>query len=506
MSDPLFARFAEACGATAPLNLRVDLAGGGVLAEGKLDQPYTLVGRDDSCDVTLSDPEINLRHAWIQVIGGRAFAVDLGSRTGLLWSGGVRGSGWLDVGTPVRIGPFLFRLRSAPSDKPSTYPADYNPLAADTGAKSRPSVALEFKNGRRAKDRWPVNRLITLIGRAADCKIHLTADDIAQYHCGLVSTRSGLWVVDLSGRGVVVNGERMRVSPLAQGAELWVGRFLIGCQYQAPAPSAPKIAPLTPPESAGARTPASASEPRATPAPAQATPAAASATPTTPTGRPAAEDEVELGSEPEIGGLPASHIMADAFGAWGPNASGPMSNPIHVTGSGPKTPPGSPAGMPDESVAASDDWSLLPLLRQFSDLHGRGAAEFQQTLALVTHLFNRVRPEHLAVLLHELNRIQELTSEITSLQTELTRRAIELGATDRAKQLSPDGTKPSESGSWASPSAKTPMPEPPLTARAPGAQEPGAHTSMARAAERLAALQQDRAARWQALLSIFDGL
>src|SRR5262245_6985692 len=80
VSDPLFARFAEACGATAPLDLRVDLAGGGgVLAEGKLDQPYTLVGRDDSCDVTLSDPEINLRHTWIQVIGGRAFAVDLGS-------------------------------------------------------------------------------------------------------------------------------------------------------------------------------------------------------------------------------------------------------------------------------------------------------------------------------------------------------------------------------------------------------------------------------------------
>src|SRR4051812_44136608 len=85
VSDPLIARFADACGATAPLDLRVDLADGGVLAEGSVNQPFTLVGRDDACDVTLSDPEINPRHAWIQVIGGRAFAIDLGSRTGLAW-------------------------------------------------------------------------------------------------------------------------------------------------------------------------------------------------------------------------------------------------------------------------------------------------------------------------------------------------------------------------------------------------------------------------------------
>src|SRR5262245_33744143 len=64
VSDPLIARFAEACGATGPLDLRVDLAGGGVLAEGSVAQPFTLVGRDDACDVTLSDPEVNMRHAW----------------------------------------------------------------------------------------------------------------------------------------------------------------------------------------------------------------------------------------------------------------------------------------------------------------------------------------------------------------------------------------------------------------------------------------------------------
>ena len=75
MNDPLIARFADACGAAAALDLRVGLVDGGVLAEGSVQQPFTLVGRDDSCDVTLSDAEVDPRHAWLQVVGGRVFAL-----------------------------------------------------------------------------------------------------------------------------------------------------------------------------------------------------------------------------------------------------------------------------------------------------------------------------------------------------------------------------------------------------------------------------------------------
>jgi hypothetical protein len=176
-----------------------------------------------------------------QVIGGRVFVVDLGSRTGVLWPNGTRGSGWLEPGAPARLGPFYLYLRSA-AGAPNSSTDGYNPLAADPVLRAKPPAALEFRNGRRVKDRWPVNRLVTLIGRSPDCKIHLTADDIAPYHCGLVATGDGLWVVDLSGHGVVVNGERMRVSPLPHGAELWVGRFLIGCNSPSPAAAAARPA------------------------------------------------------------------------------------------------------------------------------------------------------------------------------------------------------------------------------------------------------------------------
>src|SRR4051794_23634396 len=76
VSDPLITRFADQCGATDPLDLRVDLADGSVLAEGTVRQPFALVGRDDACDVTLTDPDVNPRHVWLQTVGGREFAVD----------------------------------------------------------------------------------------------------------------------------------------------------------------------------------------------------------------------------------------------------------------------------------------------------------------------------------------------------------------------------------------------------------------------------------------------
>jgi pSer/pThr/pTyr-binding forkhead associated (FHA) protein len=498
VNDPLIARFADACGASGPLDLRVDLVGGGVLAEGVVDQPFTLVGRDDACDVTLSDPEVNMRHAWLQVVGGRVFAVDLGSRTGLVWPSGTRGSSWLDVGSPVRIGPFHLHLRSSASENPSSFPTGYNPMAADTAAKSRPTVALEFRNGRRAKDRWNVNRLLTLIGRAADCKIHLNADDISPYHCGIVSTRTGLWVVDLSGRGVVVNGERMRVAPLGQGAELWIGRFLIACQYQVPpqppTASGSRPSPLPAPTGKSGRlattatgrldpgAPTSTGDSQATPVPVAHGPLPS-------------DDEIELNATDEED-LSASHILGDAFKPPQPHASEGMSNPILVSGSGPKPVPG-PRALADTAgespTAPADDWAMVPLLRQMADMHGRTAAEFQQTLALLTQLFRRVKREHLVVLQHELNRIQEITAQIAELQAEVARQTVEFASAERARQTAPEAT--SAGASWVPPSSQTPPPEPPPVT-----------PPAARATERLAALQQERATRWQSLIALFAGM
>ena len=148
--------------------------------------------------------------------------------------------------------------------------------------------------------------------------------------------------MDLSGRGVVVSGERMRVAPLPHGAELWVGRFLIGCHD--PGSAGGRSAALAPPPGRKAGDPAAR-----------------------PATRPA-EDEVPLGESPPpdpAGGLSSSHILADAgltlIGFGHPN--GPVSGAFEVSGSKPGTDPG-PAGeatRPGPEAVAAAEGIILPL-------------------------------------------------------------------------------------------------------------------------------------------------
>lgn len=448
--------------------------------------PFTLVGRDDACDVTLTDPEVNPRHAWLQVVGGRLLAVDLGSRTGLAWPGQGTGSGWLDVGIPMRIGPFQIRLCAPVSTQTIHFGPRYSPLQSDPLVlQSVSTFSLEFRNGKRARDRWTVNRLITLVGRASECKIRLSADDIAAYHCGLVLTPSSLWVVDLSGRGVVVNGERMRVSPLAPGSELWIGRFLIG--LHAKSTTFTHLA-----EGAGIES----SSVRAAIPPGARDIAEPS------------EDEVPLGVAPPRdphAGLPSSHIMADAFPRWG-TASAGVSNPIVVFGSGPPhemlpvvrvvRPTAAQQPKPEETSATKrieDPQAGIPtrplldpivattvasLLRQLGELHGQILTQFEQSMGLMVRLFACLEPDQLPPLQQELAGIQELNSELGHLQAELAQRAADMPATSTSS----------------------------VHADAPHGSIPMALDSTALhdwVADRINSLQKERQARWQSLVGQF---
>ncbi|MBN9523934.1 FHA domain-containing protein [bacterium] len=409
MNDPLIARFADACGAGAPLDLRVGLADGGVLAEGTLHQPFTLVGRDEACDVTLSDPDVHPRHAWFQVLDGHVFAIDLGSRAGVVWPDGSRGPDWLDPGTAVKVGPFRVTLcKPVAAARPPR--AGVGPMQADPDlTRVRPAVQLEFRNGRRPKDRWQVNRVLTLVGRADACKLHLSADDVAPYHCGLVLTPTGLWVVDLSGRGVVVNGERMRVAPLPDGAELWVGRFLIACRTPDTTDTPPAL-----------RTAAARSlpvTPRQTPPPAPRTP-------------PEPDDEVPLGGLPvldPVSGLPSSHILHGTFRH--PTPSGPLSAPILLAagpGSG-ATPAGRSSGRLGSPVPVSaepvPEHPIAALIGQLAEMHGQMFGQAQQALLMVARLCGRLRAGRSAAEA-EIARIKELNAELAGLQGEVTRLAL----------------------------------------------------------------------------------
>jgi pSer/pThr/pTyr-binding forkhead associated (FHA) protein len=488
MTDPILERFAQCCGMQQALELRIHLQDGEKLAEGEIESPFVLVGRDDACDVTLTDPEVDPRHLWLQVLEGQVYAVDLGSRAGLLWSDGRRGSGWLRRERSLGVGPFVLVLQRPPAERAEreTFPEEYQPLQSDAAlAWHFPTVVLEFRNGRRARDRWQVNRRLTLIGRAPECKIRLSAEDISRYHCGLVFTARGLWIVDLSGRGVVVNGERMRVSPLEDGADLWVGRFRIGVQVGAPGSRLAASAGPGEPVSHGSRPSASALEEPQRGTPAEPPPPLHDE-----------DDEVPLGvlpssSSASAAGLSSSHIMAEAFP---PGAgSGEVSQSILIAQSGSLTPPPQPRpseagsvleelsaslsragetgssagssavalGAPSGAAAAEtrEEGRLVLLLREIGQLHQRMAALLQQSCALLVEVGAQLPPGQQAALEETLHSLRRVSESLQGVHAELARWASE---TPREIRHPPPRVRPP------APPAPIPSPFPPPSPAPPG--------------------------------------
>jgi len=163
----------------------------------------------------------------VQMIGGRLFCVDMGSRLGIRCAGVQGTSGWLHPGQDLEIGPFTVRYAtSAPSASALT---GINPLEArGTDVQLLPAMTLEFANGLTRQPRWRLNRILTLAGRATNCKLQLADVTVSRYHAAFVAAPQGLWVVDMLGKdGTRVNGERIRWAQLQDGDRVQVGKFLI---------------------------------------------------------------------------------------------------------------------------------------------------------------------------------------------------------------------------------------------------------------------------------------
>ena len=69
-------------------------------------QSYAVLGRAPQASIRLDDPSVSQCHAYLQLVDGVPYCIDLGSRTGVLWDDGGRGRGWIHPGQTVRIGIF----------------------------------------------------------------------------------------------------------------------------------------------------------------------------------------------------------------------------------------------------------------------------------------------------------------------------------------------------------------------------------------------------------------
>jgi len=170
----------------------------------ELSESFAVLGRSDRAAVTLASSKVSYRHAYLQVIDGHVFCVDLASKTGLFWGDVRRSCGWLTPAQSVRIGPYRIQLAGdAPSAASSAaHDAVANPLEKGLGdAVLFPQYTLELFDDSVPDMVRSIDRRITLIGRHPNCSMRLTDESVSRFHCALVLTRKGLWLVDLLGKG-----------------------------------------------------------------------------------------------------------------------------------------------------------------------------------------------------------------------------------------------------------------------------------------------------------------
>ena len=224
-------QFREACGASGPLRLEWDDWETGLPVRQDFERPVVLVGRNSRADLVLDHPLVGRRHAYLQLVDGRLFGMDLGSREGLRWGGVPRHGGWIDRSRPVQVGMTTIRVvegDGAPDARPGPGPTSRRYESRET----LPSATLELGGRGEELRRLPLDRVLTLVGGSDRCHLRLAGAGISKVVCGLLRTPAGVWAVDLlSSRGIAVNGVVCREARLEDGDVLRVGTLAVRLTY-----------------------------------------------------------------------------------------------------------------------------------------------------------------------------------------------------------------------------------------------------------------------------------
>jgi pSer/pThr/pTyr-binding forkhead associated (FHA) protein len=387
MSESPLELFRRACGLSKPLSLECEPLGQPDVdpAQYCFDGPFVLIGRDPRSDLVLNDPQVSRRHAFFQAIAGRVFCIDLESRTKLYWEGesGPRSRGWLDQRRRLAVGPYGLRWAGSEAS-PVIESVLPNPLESRQSGAGEPhpsplaGLVLPIRTGEE-EPLWRLQSSLALIGRCGACQLTLSDDSVSRYHAVLVHTSSGVWVVDLWAReGVLVNGVKVRWAWLADGDTLRIGRFTFILRYEFPPD---RISRLDAPLDAGASP--SVSEVPLTPAPAQITAA-------TSHGR---------GTALAARAVNNSSLPAPAAAAF------PRSSRVLV-----------PTLEPGWEPAVQYPPGQLAIWQQQMQM----MESFHNDMILMVQMFVAMHREHLSSVCHELDRVQELTRELSLLQDKLT--------------------------------------------------------------------------------------
>jgi pSer/pThr/pTyr-binding forkhead associated (FHA) protein len=371
-SNGSIATFLSACGAVGPVEVDVEDTRTHTVIRRVFEKPFLVVGRDPQSDLHLDDPDVSKRHAYLQVIGGKIYCIDLLSRTTLHWEHGPARFGWLNQAEAVRIGAFAIRLVSGVPPVQSDEVLDWDPLAAfPPGQGSLPVVALEGMDSSSRPVSWRMNRGLALVGQADECKLRIREPAFSRHCCGLVNTLAGLWVVDLLGRpGTIVNEIPVRWSHLSDGDSLCLDRVVLRVKYEATSAVVPFSASPGP-RVRGAKSRSLVKKANQTVGPASALPPIqASILPAT--------SSSEVDSQPLAVGMP---LQLDGLACL-----------------------------------------LGPLAGQFAQLQQQMFDQFMQALMGMGQMFGQMQRDQLSWIREELVKVQQVNQDLQVFRAELARR------------------------------------------------------------------------------------
>jgi pSer/pThr/pTyr-binding forkhead associated (FHA) protein len=468
VNQPSPGQFLDACEATGPLQFFVELQGRSEVIRRTVPLPFAVAGYDKRTDITLDrGGRISRRHAYLQVVEGRLWCIDLNSRSGTLLEPPDGTPGLLDPRRSIRIGPYSIRAAAGCRDDEDDSSSLENPLSSGIAdSSSFPRVGLEVSQGGARQPMRLVDRVLTLVGRSAHCRLRLIHPLVSRTHCALLHTSSGFWLIDLLGRdGTRVNEAPVRWALLDDVDELRIGPFLIRVRILDRAGRAPANHLLPPAQSA------------------------------------APSLVVQGGLPVEVNGVLTSSLQLSH-----------TSSALAAAGGGRAT----------ESL-------LLPLVSQFSMMTHQMFDQFQQALMMMVQTFSRLHRDQVQLIRQELNQLHELTRELQEIQKELgkrppapTRTASEPSGQNRATlpptpsapvaPSVPRNAEPARPRDQRGPASPLSPPAPMSSTASKASADPSAVPLQRPTAEvhawltqRLAVLQEERQTRWQKILNALTG-
>ena len=275
MSD-VGGHFRDECGAVGPLGLEWTDDRTGETTRREFSRPAVLVGSHPRADLVIDGPGIGRRHAYLQMIDGRLFAIDLEGGDGLRWSGVPRPSGWLDRRRPLTIGPVT--IQRVDSGEAAEVTASPGPTTARFVPKrDLPGVVFEVRGPFGRPKLLKMDRVLVLAGGSDRCQLKLADPNGAKFACAFVRTPAGVWVVDLLAEpALAVNGAPAASSLLEDGDLVQICGQSLRLNYDGTSTSSmPAVEAPAPPEPAPAPSPVAMLPPSMLPSLANGRPAPA---------------------------------------------------------------------------------------------------------------------------------------------------------------------------------------------------------------------------------------